>query len=139
MAQQQDKNWAKGLFAKNAWLDPNDAANFIGSVGILKDDFINWLDSLPVNERGFVNLSFSPNKNRDGYNFWENVPKAQAAPARAAAQPRGNGRSTAQAAGSGARQTYGGGNRGGQQRGAAAPRGRQAPAANDQATDDLPF
>lgn len=144
---QQDKNFAKGLFTKKAWEDQNDPTNVIWSVGIAIDDFIDWLSSLPVNERGFVNLSMSLSRDGEKMNVWENDYKPQGN-----SNGRGNARGGAASGGRQQTQSRGGSNRssgrsnagsGATSRNSAggATRGRtntRAAQPQDQ-TDDLPF
>ena len=73
MASQTPKNWANGLFAK----EMNSQYGQMISLGILENDFIDWLANLPANENGFKNIILAPGKEGDRWNAWESVDRPQ--------------------------------------------------------------
>lgn len=50
-----EKNYAKGIFVKQ----PHEA---ILSVGVKKEQFIEWLQQLETNDKGYCNLTFGKRK-----------------------------------------------------------------------------
>ncbi len=63
------KNYAKGVFTsvKETSYGP------ILNVDIKLADFIMWLKDLPVNEKGYVKLQASPQKDKTKWSFFENT------------------------------------------------------------------
>ena len=100
MASNSDKNWAKGVFAKSF---QGKYGELIG-LGIYKNDFLDWFESLPMDDKGRVNLIMAPAQEQDKWNMFE-------------AQPSNGG--------SGNRNSRGGSNRGGNSRGGSLRGGNQ--------------
>ena len=56
------KDYLDSIFMSRGWDDPSNPFNFIGRMGIKKEDFIGELNALQADERGFINLDFSPQR-----------------------------------------------------------------------------
>lgn len=69
----QPKNWAKGLILKQIETQYGSML----SAGVKRDEFVDWLNSLEVNEKGFCNLTFAPSKEAPKWGAWENEYKAK--------------------------------------------------------------
>jgi hypothetical protein len=69
-----EKNWANGMIIT----EKETQYGILLKVGIKVDEFIEWLQSLEVNEKGFVNLDMGPRKDGDRWNAWENDYKPDA-------------------------------------------------------------
>lgn len=59
MANQAPRVLINGLFTKIVWTDPADPARILLSQGFKRDEFIKELMKLPVNPRGFVDITLS--------------------------------------------------------------------------------
>jgi hypothetical protein len=56
------KDYLDSIFMSRGWDDPSNPFNFIGRMGIKKEDFIGELNALQADERGFINLDFTPQR-----------------------------------------------------------------------------
>lgn len=59
MAQQNDRKFVNGFFAKQVWADGD--RQLLG-VGIKKDEFIKNLQAIRADENGFINLTMGSQK-----------------------------------------------------------------------------
>ncbi len=65
----QDRNWADGMFIQSKQTQHGE----IFSIGIKREEFIKWLNKLPANQKGMVNLSAAYRKeDASKLSIWEN-------------------------------------------------------------------
>lgn len=77
-----NKNYANGVFAKEF----EAQYGLMISLGIRRADFIEWLDSLEENDKGYINLTMGPNKEAPGWSVWENNYSGESKQAKPAAR-----------------------------------------------------
>jgi hypothetical protein len=66
--QKQDRKYINSVFLKKAW---GSGDSILINVGVKREELIEDLKKLPINERGFVNLTIGTHKDdSDKFSLW---------------------------------------------------------------------
>lgn len=72
MEQKKDRKFVNGVFVKRVWVDSKDSRNELFGFGIKKRDFIQNIERIQEDEKGFINLTLGSQKeDHDKLSLWE--------------------------------------------------------------------